>query len=397
MECNRVSPFRLSNFVASFPSRLLFSLACAVVFIWIFGTLALARWKNQGESDSMKMERTSYGKTTEGTPVDLFTLTNSAGHKVQLTNYGAILIGVEVPDRKGELANVTLGFPNLEGYLQRHPYFGSTVGRFCNRIAKGSFSVDGKQYSLAINNGPNHLHGGIEGFDRKVWSAEELKSDQSVGIRFTLVSPDGDEGYPGNLTVMADYIWGNDSKLIMRFMATSDKTTPINITNHAYFNLGGQKGGAIYDHVLQLSCSKYLTVDSGMIPTGAIADVVNTPMDFRNAHPIGDHLATLTATNGYDHCFVVDGTPGALRLCAVVVDPKTGRAMEVHTTQPGVQLYTGNFLAGSESTGGFKQHEAFCLETQHYPDAPNKPEFPTSFLKPGEKYDQTTTYRFYTK
>ncbi len=349
-----------------------------------------------GEAHSMKLDRTPYGKTHDGTAVDLFTLTNKHGHQLQLTNYGAIIVSIAVPDRQGKLTNVTLGFDKLEGYLQRHPYFGATVGRFCNRIAKGSFVIDGKTYSLAVNNGPNHLHGGLVGFDMKVWSAEELRSENSIGVRFRWTSPDGDEGYPGNLQVTADYIWSDDSKLTIRFMATTDKATPINLTNHAYFNLGGWTGGAIHDHLLQLHCSKYLAVDSTMIPTGTIVEVANTPMDFRQPHRIGERIDALSATNGYDHCFVVDGTLGVLRPCAVVEDRKTGRAMEVMTTLPGVQLYTGNFLAGSDSTGGFKQHEAFCLETQNFPDAPNKPSFPSAILKPGEKFDHTTSYRFYT-
>ena len=343
----------------------------------------------------MKIEKSSYGKTASGDAIDLYSITNSAGHSIQLTNYGAIIVSINVPDKTGQLANVTLGFDKLDGYLQRHPYFGATVGRFCNRIAKGTFAIDGQQYKLAINNGPNHLHGGNVGFDMLVWKAEEVSSEKQAGIRFTLLSPDGQEGYPGNLNVTAEYLWDESSTLTAKFSATSDKPTPVNLTNHAYFNLGGSKSGVIYDHQLQLHCDKYLAVDNDMIPTGAIVDVANTPLDFRQPHTIGERISQLPATNGYDHCFVVNGDAGKLRACANVVDPKSGRGMEIQTTQPGVQLYTGNFLAGNEGNGGFKQHEAFCLETQHYPNAPNKPSFPSTLLKPGEKFEQTTTFKFY--
>jgi aldose 1-epimerase len=348
----------------------------------------------QDSSPSMNITKAPFGTLPDGTAVSLWTLTNSRGDLLKMTDYGALIVSIEVPDRQGNRTNVTLGFPKLDGYLERHPYFGATVGRFCNRIAKGKFSLDGTTYSLAQNNGPNHLHGGEVGFDKLVWKTEELRGDNYVGLRFSLLSPDGQEGYPGNLSVQADYLWDNEAKLTIRFTATTDKATPINLTNHAYFNLGGWQGGVIHNHQLQLQCSKYLAIDETMIPTGALADVAGTPLDFRTATPIGQRIAQLTATNGYDHCFVVDGQPGTPRSCGMVVDPKSGRGMEIQTTQPGVQLYTGNFLNGSDSNGGFKLHEAFCLETQNFPDAPNQPSFPNSILKPGEKFEQTTSYRF---
>ncbi len=256
-----------------------------------------------------------------------------------MTNYGAIVVSIDVPDRDGKLANVNVGFDKLDGYLERHPYFGATVGRFCNRIAKGRFTLEGKEYTLAVNNGPNHLHGGEVGFDKQVWSSEELKTDQAIGIRFKLTSPDGQEGYPGTLAVTADYLWDNQSTLTVRLAATTDKTTVLNLTNHAYFNLGGPKSGTIHDHQLQLHCAKYLTVDADMIPTGTIANVEGTPLDFRQPHAIGERIGQLTATNGYDHCFVIDGAAGALRPVANVIDPKSGRSMEVQSTEIGVQLY----------------------------------------------------------
>lgn len=341
----------------------------------------------------MKIEKSPFGKTADGKSITKFTLTNAAGNTVEMIDYGAIIVSINVPDKNGKLANVTAGFPTIDGYLQRHPYFGSTVGRFCNRIAKGKFTLDGKTYSLAINNGPNHLHGGEVGFDKLVWQTAELNTDTSVGVRFTLVSPDGQEGYPGTLTTTADYVWDNDNRLSIKFTATTDKPTHVNLTNHAYFNLSGPGSGTIYNHELTLAADKFLTVDDSMIPTG-IAPVAGTVLDFTAPHKIGERIAELKQTNGYDHCFVVRGDMGKLRLAAKVVDAASGRTMEVQTTQPGIQLYTGNFLAGTEANANYKQHEAFCLETQHYPDSPNQSAFPSTLLKPGQTLSETTTYQF---
>lgn len=343
----------------------------------------------------LQCTQSEFGKLPDGTPIRLFTLTNQSGARVQLSNYGAILVSIEVPDRDGHLANVTAGFSSLDGYLERHPYFGATVGRYCNRIAKGRFVLDGKEYSLAINNGPNHLHGGEIGFDKKVWSAEELKTEGAVGVRFRLTSPDGEEGYPGTLQVIADYLWDNQSTLTLKLEATTDKPTVLNLTNHAYFNLTGDAKNKIDDHRLQLASNQYLLIDSDMIPTGVFANVSGTPLDFRQPHAIGDRIGQLTATSGYDHCFVVEGKAGELRPCARVVDPRSGRAMEMLTTQVGVQFYSGNFLNGSPANAGYAQHHAFCLETQHYPDSPNHPDFPTTVLLPEQKFSETTTFRFF--
>lgn len=342
----------------------------------------------------MQIESAPYGKTADGQDVTLFTLTNASGNSVQMIDYGAIVVSINVPDRDGKKTNVTAGFSSLAGYLERHPYFGATVGRFCNRIAKGSFSIDGKAFKLAVNNGPNHLHGGIVGFDKLMWKTVEAKSDSSVGLKFTLVSPDGQEGYPGKLSVTAEYTWDNENELSIRFTASTDKPTHVNLTNHAYFNLSGPGSGTVYKHDLTLSCSQYLPVDADMIPIGQLASVSNTPLDFTSKKAIGDRIAELKQTNGYDHCFFVDGAPGKLRPAALAMDPASGRTMEVMTTQPGIQLYTGNFLGGGPDNAGFKQHEAFCLETQHFPDAPNQPSFQTTLLKPGQTLDETTTYKF---
>lgn len=347
------------------------------------------------DDSKMRIDSAPYGKTADGQNVTLYTLVNTSGNTVEMIDYGAIVVSINVPDRNGKRTNVTAGFASLDGYLQRHPYFGSTVGRFCNRIAKGKFSIDGKTYTLAINNGPNHLHGGEVGFDKLIWRvSEKLTSENSVGLRFSLTSPDGQEGYPGTLNVVADYVWGNDNMLTIHFTATTDKATHVNLTNHAYFNLSGAGSGTVYKHELAIASDRYLAVDENMIPTGKTPNVQGTPLDFLVKHPIGDKIEELAETKGYDHCFVVRGETGKLRLAANVVDPASGRSMEVRTTQPGIQLYTGNFLDGTPGNAGFKQHEAFCLETQHFPDAPNQSSFLTTLLKPSETLSETTTYQF---
>jgi aldose 1-epimerase len=342
----------------------------------------------------MGIEKSSFGKTLGGDAVTLYTLTNTQGNSIKMIDYGAIIVSIDVPDRDGNRANVNAGFESMDGYLMSHPYFGATVGRFCNRIAKGKFSIDGKEYLLATNNGPNHLHGGKIGFDKLMWKASELSDASSVGLRFELTSPDGDEGYPGTLKVTADYVWDNDNKLTIKFAAITDKATHLNLTNHAYFNLAGIGSGKIYDHELMLACASYLPIDSDMIPTGDKASVKSTNLDFTTKTAIGSRIDKFPETNGYDHCFVVDGEPGKLRMAAVVVEPKSGRTMTVMTTQPGIQLYTGNFLDGTPANANIPKHGAFCLETQHFPDSPNQPNFPTTLLKPGQEFEQTTTYQF---
>ena len=337
----------------------------------------------------MNLQRSDFGKTPEGQSISLFTLTNRFGNSISVTDYGAILVSVNVPDRNGQLANVNLGYPTLEGYLARHPYFGSTVGRFCNRIAQGHFQLDGRTYTLALNNGPNHLHGGIVGFDKLTWCGAELKTDNASGMRFHLQSRDGQEGYPGTLDLFADYLWNDANELTFAYRATTDAPTVVNLTNHAYWNLSGAKSGNVLDHQLQLNCGRFLAVDDTLIPTGQLTDVAATPLDFRQPRAIGERIAQLPSTKGYDHCYVVDGPAGKLRFAGRATDPKSGRTMEVLTTQPGMQLYTGNHLGGE-----FVQHAGFCLETQHYPDAPNQPAFPTTRLNPGEQFEQTTVHRF---
>jgi aldose 1-epimerase len=346
------------------------------------------------KENALKITSKVWGTTSEGQEVQLFTLTNSHGHTVDLTNWGATIVAVRVPDRDGERANVTLGFPSLEGYLQRHPFFGSTVGRFCNRIAGGRFELDGQEYTLVQNNNGNHLHGGTVGFDAQLWSAEPMELVDRVGVRFQLISPDGQEGYPGRLEVIAEYTWDDENQLAYAFTATTDRPTVVNLTNHAYWNLAGAGNRSIVDHVLAVEADQFLEVDETLIPTGKLLQAADTPFDFLNPRRIGDAIDQLEATKGYDHCYVVRGKKGSLRPAARVVEPDSGRTMDVWTTQPGMQFYTGNHLPGDDSSAGFGQHAGFCLETQHYPDAPNKHEFLSTRLNPDQTLSETTVHRF---
>lgn len=347
---------------------------------------------------AMQLTKEAWGKTADGQAVTRFTLQNTTGTRVQIIDYGATITSVETADKAGKLANITLGFPKLDGYLQRHPYFGSTVGRYGNRIAGGKFKIDGNEYTLAQNNGPNSLHGGVKAFDQKMWKTEEVKTADRVGVKFTYVSPDGEEGFPGKLTVSVTYSLSNKNELAMEYEATTDKATVVNMTNHAYWNLGGAGSGTILKHELTLTADKYLPIDKTSIPTGELADVKGTVFDFTTAHAIGERIDELKKppheTRGYDHCYVLRGQSGKLELAAKVKDPASGRTMQILTTEPGIQLYCGNFLGGGEGEAGYKQHEAFCLETQHYPDSPNQPKFPTTLLKPGQTYKTSTVHIF---
>ncbi len=337
-----------------------------------------------------------YGTTPEGAAITQYTLQNESGMKVSLINLGATVTSVEVPDREGKLANVTLNFPDLDGYLKNGPYFGGICGRFANRIANARFTLEGNEYNLFKNNGEHTLHGGKTGFNKLVWKAAPFETPGSAGVNFELVSPDGDEGYPGQLTVRVSYALNTKNELAISYEATTDKATVLNLTNHCYWNLAGAGNGTVLGEILELKCDKYLPVDEGGIPTGELAAVNGTAMDFSKPHAIGDAIAqTVNGHGGYDHCYVVNGTPGELRPAAKVIDPSSGRGMEILTTEPGIQFYTGNFLNGTAENGNAVQHGAFCLEAQHFPDSPNRPEFPTTTLKPGETYKQTTIHRFF--
>jgi aldose 1-epimerase len=343
----------------------------------------------------MQCESSSFGEI-DGQVVQQFATTNSAGLELWATDFGAIVTAVKVPARNGQIANVTLGFAELAGYQQRHPYFGATVGRYGNRIAQGKFSLDGQEYQLATNNGPNHLHGGVVGFDRYIWTAEAINEDDEAGIRFSRISADGEEGYPGNLHVSVSYTLNERNELTIRYHATTDLPTVLNLTNHNYWNLGGAGSGHVLDHELQLTASQFVEVDDSLLPTGQLASVAETPLDFREAVPIGRRIGQVGGEPmGYDHCYVVPGKSGELQLAARIIDPQSGRGMKVETTEPGIQLYTGNFLDGSAECGGFDAHEAFCLETQHFPDSPNHPIFPTTRLEPGQEYTSTTRHTFF--
>lgn len=345
------------------------------------------------------LDKSSFGHLPDGTAVDLYTLKNAHGLTMKVMTYGAIITELHTPDRQGQLGDIVLGFDSLQGYLKGHPYFGAVVGRYANRIAKGRFTLEGQTYTLATNNYPNALHGGLKGFDKVVWAAEPVSVPDGVAVRFSYTSSDGEEGYPGNLVVRVTYTLTNQDELVMDYEAKTDKTTVINVTNHSYFNLAGQ--GDILGHELMLSASSYTPVDDTLIPTGQIAPVKGTPMDFTTAKPIGRDLKQLTNTpQGYDHNFVLNRAGKGLALCARVHEPKTGRMMEVLTTQPGVQFYSGNFLDGT-LTGKrgvtYQQHDGFCLETQHYPDSPNQPAFPSVVLHPNQAYQHRTVHKFSAK
>jgi aldose 1-epimerase len=343
---------------------------------------------------NMKIESTPFGKTASGEDVTRFELHNSHGHSVSVMNWGASLLDVNVPDREGKLANVNLSFDTLEPYLDGHPYFGSTVGRFCNRIAEGKFTIDGKEYSVTLNAGKHHLHGGKTNFTYQNWAGESYETDNAVGVRFQLTSPDGQEGYPGTVQATVDYQWNDDNELRIEFSATTDAATHVNLCNHSYWNLGGAGSGSAMNHIALIEADQSLDVDEDLIPSGQLNDVDGTVLDFRQPTAIGDRVGELTATKGYDHCYVVRGEAGTLRPAARVVDPKTGRVLEIETTQPGMQLYTANHLPGDDGSNGYGGHEAFCLETQHYPNTPNRDNFPSTLLKPGEKLNEVTVHRF---
>lgn len=360
------------------------------------------RTTKQGPKDNgtpmLSVIKAPYGKLPDGRAADLYTLTNAKGMRVTLTNYGAITVSVETPDRTGKPADVTLGHDTLDGWLTSTSYFGATVGRYANRIAKGRFTIDGRSYTLATNNGPNHLHGGIKGFDKVLWDAESVRTSKAVGVKFTYRSRDGEEGYPGNLAVTAVYTLNNENEFKAEFSATSDKPTIVNIVHHSYWNLAGDAGGDILGHELMLAADRYTPVDAGLIPTGELKPVAGTAMDFTQATAIGARIAEVAG--GYDHNFVLRNQNAGVALAARVYEPKTGRVMEILTDQPGIQFYSGNFLDGSiQGKGGvvYQRHFGMCLETQHYPDSPNHPEFPPVVLRPGQTYRHVMIHRFSTR
>lgn len=346
--------------------------------------------------EKMEIAKVPFGTTADGKEVVLFTLTNSNGMVAKITNYGGILTSLLVPDKDGNLEDVVLGFDDLQSYLDGHPYFGAIVGRYGNRIAKGKFAVDGTEYTLAVNNGENHLHGGLVGFDKVVWSPEPFQEDGRRGLVLTYVSPDLEEGYPGNLTAKVTYTLTDRNELAIDYEAVTDKACPVNLTHHSYFNLTAGKRD-ILGHEMMINADRYVVVDEGLIPTGELRAVQGNAMDFLSPHTIGSRIEQVSG--GYDHSYVLNREDDGMILAARVAEPGSGRVMEVYTTEPGVQFYTGNFLDGSLTGKNgivYKKHHGFCLETQHFPDSPNQPEFPSALLRPGETYTHSTIYRFST-
>lgn len=380
------------------------SLALALLGLCSCSNSGFKGWPQMTKGKTeMKVDQASFGKV-DGKEVHLFTLANDKGMTATITNYGGIVVTLTAPDSKGNFEDVVLGHDKLEGYLKETPYFGAIVGRYGNRIANGRFTVDGVEYKLAINNKPNALHGGLKGFDKVVWDAESFAEAGAVGLRLTYLSKDGEEGYPGNLQSTVTYRLTSANELRIDYVATTDKATPVNLTNHSYWNLAGQGKGDILDHEMLLNADMFTPVDETLIPTGELRPVKGTPLDFTKAVRIGARInqedQQLKFGRGYDHNFVLNRIGSGLALAARVTEPKSGRIMEVLTTEPGVQFYSGNFLDGSiVGKGGhiYKHRYGFCLETQHYPDSPNKLQFPSTILKPGERYQTTTVYRFSAK
>ena len=368
--CKRLVPF----------TSLIFFLSCAE------GTSSLA------------IQQVEFGKTPDGKTINLFTIKNTNGVELKVSEFGATLVSLKVPDREGNFEDIIQGFDNLEGYIKDNTFQGVTAGRYANRIGKGKFTLDGKEYTLATNDGENHLHGGVEGFGKKVWKGEELKTDEGAGVKLTYLSEDGEEGYPGNLECTVKYILNNDNELKIVFNTKTDKPTPVNLTNHAYFNLKGKGEGTILDHELKLNADEYTPVDDGLIPTGEIASVEGTPLDFTEAKKIGADIEKVDKkfSGGYDHNFVLPESGDPLTMVCKVIEPESGRVMKIYTTKPGFQFYSGNFLDGLKGKGGkvYDQHYAFCIEPQYYPDSPNKPNFPSCILRPGEEREEIILYKF---
>lgn len=379
--------------------RMILRAGCALTGVLFLMSCGTNKEAGKAEAPAATAPK-QWGKTAEGEPVSLFTLANAKGMQMTVTNYGARVVTLLAPDRAGKMADVVLGFDSLDDYLKTNPFFGAIAGRYGNRIGKAHFTLNGVEYKLAANNGPNSLHGGDKGFDKKVWTA---KQDGPQRLELSYVSKDGEEGYPGTMTTKIVYSLTDDNAFRIDYTITTDKDTVKNVTNHSYFNLAGAGEGDILGHQVTLYASKFTPVDAGLIPTGELRPVDGTPFDFRQPHTIGERIDApdeqIKLGKGYDHNFVLDGAMGSLHPVAKIVEPKSGRVLDVSTTEPGVQFYSGNFLDGTLTGKGgkvYKQRYGLCLETQHFPDSPNKPDFPTVVLKPGETYQSTTIYKFST-
>ena len=368
-----------------------------VVVLWLL-TIALIA-QAQGT-----ITKQSFGKTDAGEKIDLYTLRNTHGVEATITNYGGIVVSLRVPDRNGKFDDVVLGFKDLDNYLKPGPYFGALIGRYGNRIAKGRFMLNGVEYKLAVNNGENHLHGGVKGFDKVIWTGKEMKTKAGPALALTYLSKDGEEGYPGNLSVRVVYTLTNNNELKIEYSATTDKDTVTNLTHHSYFNLAGEGNGDILNTRVTINANRFVPTDAGSIPLGELRKVSGTPFDFLTPHTIGERInqddEQLKFGSGYDHTWVINGRMGLMRFAALAYEPASGRVMQVWTTEPGVQFYTGNFLDGTltgKSGKLYPRRSGFCFETQHYPDSPNQPSFPTTTLKKGATYKSTTIYRFSSK
>lgn len=360
--------------------------------------------QNVAQKDSVTIEKSAYGTTAKGEKIDSYKLKNQKGMEVDIMTYGGIITSLKVPNKAGVSEEVVIGFNNFEQYTKDNPYFGALIGRYGNRIAKGKFTLDGKEYQLATNNGKNALHGGPEGFHRRIWTVEEAKGGNAAVLKLKYISKDMEEGYPGNLTVFVTYTLNNDNSLDVQYEATTDKKTVVNLTQHSYFNLSGDFAKTILNNEIAIDADKLVPVDADLIPTGKLDDVTNTPFDFRKPKAIGKDIEVtndqLKKGLGYDHCWVLNNQDKGFRFAASAYEPTSGRLLEVYTDQPGIQLYTGNFLDGTLPTRDGKTYAhrtGLCLETQHYPDSPNQKDFPTTVLNPGENYKTKTTFKFSTK
>ena len=357
------------------------------------------------QKQTLEIEKSDFGKLKNGSAIDLYTLKNANGMTLKITNYGGAIVSWTAPDKNGKYEDIVLGCDSVSGYENGVPYFGALVGRYGNRIAQGKFTLDGKKYNLAVNNGANHLHGGLKGFDKVIWNVQTINGEEPA-LKLTYLSKDMEEGYPGNLSVEVVYTLQKDNSLKIDYKATTDKTTVLNLTNHAYFNLTGNPNNAILDHNLVLNAYFFLPINKGLIPLGEPENVSHSNFDFLTAHRIGDRIndsvgdVQIKLGGGYDHAWILTDTSKNIRQAAILSEPNSGRVMEVFTTEPAIQFYTGNFLDGTiKGKGGiiYKRRTGICLETEHFPDSPNQPKFPTTVLKPNEVYKTTTVYKFSTR
>jgi aldose 1-epimerase len=382
--------------------KILLNVVWAAIAVYVIGCCEIKSNDSKNkETGKMSVKVEPFGKTPDGQAVEIVTMTNGKGITARITSYGGTIVSFETPDRNGKPGDIVLGFDNVEAYSKpTNPFFGAIIGRYGNRIGGAKFTLDGKEYKLGVNDGNNTLHGGKIGYHQVLWKIEKAEAkDGKAELKLSYLSKDGEEGFPGNLKCVVTYTLTADNKLEMKYEATTDKPTVVNMTNHAYWNLAGQGSGDVLGHEVMINADKITAVDKQLIPTGEFMDVNGTPFDFTKPMTIGSRIKQIDI-GGYDHNFVLKGKPGKMKLAARVYEPTSGRVMEIQTTEPGIQFYSGNFLDGTlkgKEGKVYNKHGAFCLETQHYPDSPNKPNFPSTTLRPGEKYETVTTHTFSTK